>query len=155
MKTYGGLKKYFCLFDSLILRWESLQIFTDPVKGGREKNEVDIFYCCSSYNCPHFPPPLSPTPLTPTSHAQSYPHNGFFNGSFILVPWWPFPFFPLSSSPTPLVTVSLFFISMSLVIFGLFVCFVDKVPLIGEIIWYLSFTSCLISLSRIKLILRE
>ena len=37
--------------------------------------------------------------------------------------------------------------SMSLVIFCLLVCFVDYVPLKGEIIWYLSFTIWLISLS--------
>ena len=50
-------------------------------------------------------------------------------------------------SPSPLVTVSLFLISMSLVIFCLLVCFVDQVPLIGEIIWCLSFTAWLTSLS--------
>ena len=58
-----------------------------------------------------------------------------------------FPHYP--SLPSPLVTVSLFFISMSLVIFYLLVCFVDQVPLIGEIILYLSFTPWLISLSMI------
>ena len=52
-----------------------------------------------------------------------------------------------SSLPSPLVTVSLFFISMSLVIFCLLICFVDYVPLIGEIIWYLSFTAWFTSLS--------
>ena len=49
--------------------------------------------------------------------------------------------------PYPLVTVSLYFISMSLVIFGLLVCFLDQVPLKGEIIWSLSLTAWLISLS--------
>ena len=54
---------------------------------------------------------------------------------------------PLSPPTSLLVTVHLFFISMSRVIFCLLVCFVDQVPLIGEIIWYLSFTAWLISLS--------
>ena len=38
---------------------------------------------------------------------------------------------------------------MSLVLLCSFVCFVHYVPLIGEIIWYLSFTAWLISLSII------
>ena len=42
---------------------------------------------------------------------------------------------------------NLFLISMSLVIFCLFFSFVDYVPVKGEIIWYLSLTAWLISLS--------
>ena len=41
----------------------------------------------------------------------------------------------------------MFLTSMSLVIFCLLVCFVDYVPVKGEIIWYLSLTAWLISLS--------
>ena len=52
-----------------------------------------------------------------------------------------------SSSPSPLVTVSLFFISMPLFIFCFLLGFVDQVLLIGKIIWYFSFTVFLISLS--------
>ena len=37
--------------------------------------------------------------------------------------WWPLPYCP--SPPSSLVSVSLFFISMSLVVFCLFACFVD------------------------------
>ena len=60
----------------------------------------------------------------------------------------PSPIFPHYPSPlSPLVTVTLFFISMSLVIFCLLICFVDWVPLTGEIIRYLSFTTWLFSLS--------
>ena len=67
--------------------------------------------------------------LSPFSHHHSphltHPHLspsilplfGFVHVSFIHVPWRP--------SPTPLVTVSLFFISVSLVVFCLLVCFVD------------------------------
>ena len=49
--------------------------------------------------------------------------------------------------PILLVTLSLFFISMSLVMFCLLVCLVH--PLVGEIIWYLSFNAWLSSLSII------
>ena len=46
-------------------------------------------------------------------------HESF---SFIHAPWWPFPSFPpLSPDPSLLITVSLFLISMSLVIFWFFV----------------------------------
>ena len=62
--------------------------------------------------------------------------------------WKSFPLFlPLPPPTSSLVTVSLFLISMSLVIFCFLVCFVDYSPLIGETIWYLSFTTWLISLS--------
>ena len=47
----------------------------------------------------------------------------------------------------PFVTVILFFVSLSLVVFFLLVCFIDYVPLVGEIMWYLSLTAWLISLS--------
>ena len=43
--------------------------------------------------------------------------------------------------------VTMFLISMSLVIFCLLFSFVDYVPVKGEIIWYLSLTAWLISLS--------
>ena len=52
---------------------------------------------------------------------------------------------PLSSPHSPLAIVRLFLISMSVVIFCLLFSFVDYVPVKGEIIWYLSFTACLIS----------
>ena len=95
-----------------------------------------------------FLPPLSPTRPMPTSHPQSHPHLAPSRGPsfmFIYIPFPSFPhYFPL---PSPLVTVSLLSISMSLAIFCLQVCFVDLVPLIGEIIWYLSFTTWLTSLS--------
>ena len=52
-----------------------------------------------------------------------------------------------SHPASPLVTVSLFSISMFLVIFCLLFSSVDYVPLKGEIMWYLSLTTWLISLS--------
>ena len=85
---------------------------------------------------PSPPPTLDPIPF------------GSVQVFFICVHWWPFPKFPhYSSPPSPLVTDSLFFVSMSLVIFCLFVWIVDYVPLVGLIIWYLFYTSWFISLS--------
>ena len=56
---------------------------------------------------------------------------------------------PLSLSPphSPLTIVRLFLTSISLVIFCLLFSSVDYVPVKGEIIWYLSLTIWLISLS--------
>ena len=107
-----------------------------------------FFYCCSSTLVSIFWPSLSSSPPTPTSHHQSYrplalsmgPRHMFLGDPSPSSPCYPPP-------PSPLVTISLFFISMSLVIFWLLVCIVVYVPLIGEIMWYLSFTSWLISLS--------
>ena len=114
------------------------------------KNKIIKFYFnflivvqvqLSPFSCHHFPHPthahLPPSVL---------PCFGFVHGPFIDVPWQRFPFFLLwSSSPIP--SVSLFFISMSLVLFCLLVCFFYWVPLIGGIIWYLSFSTWLSSLS--------
>ena len=93
-------------------------------------------------------PPLPSPPPTPTVNPQPVVH---VHGSFMHVPWLvPSPSFPpYTPSPSPLVAVSLFFVSMPLVLFCRFVCFVHYVPIIGEIIWYLPFPSWLISLSII------
>ena len=88
---------------------------------------------------------LPPPPPPPTFDPSPF---GFVHGSFIHVPWWPFSVFPtLSPPPSPLVTVSLFLISMSLIVFCLLICFVDYVPVKDDIIWYLYFTTWLTSLS--------
>ena len=70
-----------------------------------------IFYCCSGTvvsisPLPHSPPPtLDPTPFA------------FVHVSFIYVPCWSFPLSPTNPLfPSFLVTVSLFFVSISLVI---------------------------------------
>ena len=92
---------------------------------------------------PHPSPPPQPSPpptLDPTSLC-------FVHVSFIHVPDNPSPSVPIIPSHLPSGYCQLFLISMSLVIFCLLVHFVDYVPLIGEIIWYLSLTSWLISLS--------
>ena len=66
--------------------------------------------------CPTHPLPSTFSPLPPVV---------FVHGSFIHFPW-PVPFFPHHPpSSSLLVTVSLFFISMSVVMFCSFVCFVD------------------------------
>ena len=92
---------------------------------------------------------LNPTPPTLTFNASppallSVPMSPLF--MFLCLP------LPLLSSiiplpPSPLVTVSVFHVSMLLVLFCSLVCFVHSIPLICEIVWYLSFTAWLISLS--------
>ena len=57
------------------------------------------------------------------------------------------PLSPLSPPHSPLAVVTMFLISVSLVIFCLLFSFVDYVPVKGEIIWYLSLTAWLIALS--------
>ena len=105
-----------------------------------------FFYCCSSTVVsiftllPPYPHPHLPPLNLPSLFLSICPFYMFFDGPSPFIPYYPSP----SSS---LVTVSLFFILMSLVIFCLLVCFFDQVPLIGEIIWHVSFTSWLVSLS--------
>ena len=78
-----------------------------------------IFLLLFKYSC--FPATMLPHLHLPPSIL---PPSAY--GSFIHGPWQLFPFFPLwSPSPSPLVTVSSFFISISLFIFCLLVCFVD------------------------------
>ena len=89
---------------------------------------------------PSTPPQLNPPPSTTSTLPLDFVHV-----SFIVVPVIPSPHCPL---PTPLwPIVSLFLTSISLVIFCLLFSSVDYVPVKGEIIWYLSFTAWLISLS--------
>ena len=93
--------------------------------------------------------------LTPHHSHPSHPHLspllptplGFVHVSFIAVPKNLPPIPPLSLPTSPMVTVSLFLISMSLVIFCLLFSSIAYVPVKGEIIWYLSLTTWLISLS--------
>ena len=83
---------------------------------------LTFFYCCSSTVVSIFSPPLSTTPPTATSHPQSYPTLALsmdllyiiLDDLHLLRSYYP----PL---PSPVVTVSLVFISMSLVLFCLFV----------------------------------
>ena len=91
------------------------------------------------------PHPSPPTPSKPTSLQCFHPPPWFCPCVLYSSSWKPFS--PLSPLPFPLAIVRLFLISMSLVIFCLLFSFVDYVPVKGEIIWYLSLTSWLISLS--------
>ena len=110
---------------------------------GCRKHFLSVFLLLFKYSCPHFSPI--------TFHLPAHPHLPPLSlsvGPLYMFLDDPSPSFPhYSPTSSLLVTVSFFFISMSLVPFCLLVCFVDQVPLIGEIIWYLSFTACLISLS--------
>ena len=74
----------------------------------------------------HFPTTTFSSPIHLHLHPQSYPLLALSFGPLYMFLDNPSPFFPCYlPPPPPLVTVSLFFISMSLVIFCLFVCFVD------------------------------
>ena len=89
--------------------------------------------------------PLYHTPAKPTSLPYSHSLPWFYPCVLYSSSWKPFS--PLSLSLSPLAIVRLFLTSMSLVIFCLLFSCVDYVPVKGEIIWYLSLTAWLISLS--------
>ena len=107
---------------SLLDKWFDFQFVYKM--GKRHENctpsSSPFLFLLINYSCPHFSPLLSPAlPTSPTFNPP--PPLVLVHGSFI-----PFPFFPpLAPSPHPLVTVSLFFISMSVVLFCLLDCFVD------------------------------
>ena len=89
-----------------------------------------LLYCCSiTVVC------IFSLPLTPPS-CPCILHDSSCN-----------PLLPPSPRHSPRAIVRLFLTSMSLVIFCLLVSFVAKVRFVGEIIWYLSLTAWLISLS--------
>ena len=104
-----------------------------------------LFYCCSITVVCIFSPPLYPTPAKPISLPCFHPSPWFCPRVLYSSSWKPFS--PLSLPPSPLAIFRLFLTSMSLVIFCLLFSSVDYVPVKGEIIWYLSLTAWLISLS--------
>ena len=89
--------------------------------------------------------PHPSTPGEPTSLPHLHPPPGFC--PCVLYSSSCNPLSPLSPPHAPLAIVRLFLTSMSLVIFCLLFSFVDYVPVKGEIIWFLSLTAWLISLS--------
>ena len=93
---------------------------------------------------PHHSHPSQPSPL-PTLYPTPFWLCPCVHYTCFLTTLTPLP--PLAPSTSPVVTISLFLFSVSLVIFCLLACFVDYVPLIGEIIWYLSFTAWFVSLT--------
>ena len=118
-----------------------------------EINKVILFPFLNCYSitlaqCFPLCPPLPSPPPTPNSHSPPCSPCPWVIHTCSLTS--PFPFFPsLSPSLLPSVTVSLFHVSVPLVLFYLLVYFVHQIPLIGEIIWYLPFTTWLISLNII------
>ena len=130
---------YFCysLLKNPFIVCSSMQVKTQCL------NLLFFFKLLFSYSL-HFPPSLTPTPAKPTSLPCFHPPPWFCPCVLYSSSWKPFPPYPPSS---PLLTVTLFLISMSLVIFCLLFSSVDYVPIKGEIIWNLSLTAWLISLS--------
>ena len=101
------------------------------------------FYCYSITVVCLFSRSLHSTPAEPTTLPHLYPPPWFV--SFIVVPVIP------SSHCLPprpaLAIVRLFLTSMSLVTFCFLFSSIDYVPVKGEIIWYFSLTTWLISVS--------
>ena len=105
-----------------------------------------LFY----YSCPSFSSFTLLIPAHPHSHIQPphrCPHPWVIHTRSLTNP---FPFFPPFPSPHfPLAAVSLFHVSMPVVLFCSLVYFIHQILLVSEIIWYLFFTDWLISLSII------
>ena len=72
-----------------------------------------------------FPPTTLPYPSHPHLQPSILPPFGFFDVSFVYVPDNPFPFPAIIPPTIPLLTISLYFISMFLVIFCLLICSLD------------------------------
>ena len=113
-----------------------------PFSHHHRQKVIYVYNCCSSTVVSMLLPPLFPPLILNPTCLWLCPCLLYM---FLDNPVLSFPCYPTPLSP--LVIRSLFFISMSLVLFCLLVCFVDYIPLIGEIIWYLPFTTWLISLS--------
>ena len=103
------------------------------------------FYCYSVTIICLFSPSLHPTPAKPTSLLHLHPPPWFC--PCVLYSSSCNPLSSLSSPHSSLPIVTLFLTSMSLVIFCFLLSSIDYVPVKGEIIWYLSLTAWLISLS--------
>ena len=106
-----------------------------------------LFYCCWITVVCIFNPPLYPTTAKPTSLPHFQPPPWFC--PCVLYSSSCNSLFPLSPTHSPLAIVRLFLTSMSLVIFCFLFSSIYYVPVRGEIIWYLSLTAWLISLSKI------
>ena len=104
-----------------------------------------FFYCYSITVVCLFSPSLHPIPAKPSSLPQFHPPTWF-------CPWVLYssscnPISSLSPPHSPLPIATFFLTPVSLVIFCFLFSSVDYVPVQGEIIWYLSLTAWLISLS--------
>ena len=98
-------------------------------------------YCYSITVVCIFSPTLHPTPSEPTSLPRLHPPPWFC--PCVLYSSSCNPLSPLSLPHSPVAIVTMFLISMPLVIFCLLFSFVDYVPVKGAIIWYLSLTAWL------------
>ena len=101
--------------------------------------QLSLHFSATTISLPihcHLPPSI----LTPFDFVQR---------SFIHVAFWLFPFIPLLSPSTLLSGYCQFVLysNVSDYIVCMLVCFVNQVPLIGEIMWYLSFNTWLMSFS--------
>ena len=115
------------------------------ILSGTESFFLKKFLLLFIYSCLHFlfipPPHPSRTHLLPHNHPPPRFCPCVLYSSSCK------PLSLLSPPHSPLTIVRLFLISMSLIIFCFLFSFVDYVPVKGEIIWYLSLTAWLISLS--------
>ena len=90
------------------------------------------------YSCPHFPPITLPcrTHLPPSTFILPHPvvfvHVFFYTCSLT----WPFPFFPLLFLSFFRSSHFQFFLYLHASGSIFLTCFVDYIPLIGEIMWY-------------------
>ena len=103
------------------------------------------FYCCSITVVCLFSPPLPPPQPNLLPSFASTPALGFVHVSFIVVPENPSPHCPLPSPRWLLLDCSQFQCLWLYVV--CFFSFVDYIPVKGEVIWYLSLSAWLISLS--------
>ena len=101
------------------------------------------------YSCLHFPTTIFPTLPMPTFHPQSHSPLALSMGPSFMFLYIPFLLSHIISLSPPLWLLSVHCPFQCLWLYCLPVCLVNYVPLTGEIIWYLSFTAWLTSLSII------
>ena len=106
-----------------------------------------FIYCFSVITVLPFPPLLIPTPSSPTPTVTPPPLAMPMSLLSIFLCFLLPHLSHIIHLPHPLWSLSVCSFFPRLVLFFLFVCVVDYVPLIGKIIWYLSFITWLISLS--------
>ena len=107
----------------------------------KEKHFLNIFMVIQLQLYAFSPHPSTPPQLNPPPSSTCTLPLGYVHVSIIVVP-----VIPSSHCPPPTI-VRLFLTSMSLVIFCFLFSSIDYVPVKGEILWYLSLTTWLISLS--------
>ena len=110
---------------------------------------LTLFLLLILLQVPLFSSPL-PTSIQPPTHLWPSPHCCLCLCVMCMCPSAnPFIFFHSVLPPSALTAVTLFSVSMSLFLFCLSVYFVHQIPHTEKIIWYLSCSDWLISLSII------